>query len=77
MPIGSSMIDAIVLELVVERKREGLSMREIARRSGISSGGLCELERGDHSPTLKHLRAWAAALDYDIQLVSTPREENA
>lgn len=65
-------MDAIVSALVAERKRQGLSQREVARRSGISNGALCEIERGDHSPMLSNLRAWATALGCSLTLSSTP-----
>ena len=66
--------DAIVQALVAERKRQGLSQREVARRSGISTGAMCEIERGDHSPMLSNVRAWAAALGYTLTLSSPPEQ---
>lgn len=60
--------DWIVGELVAERRRQGLSQREVARRARISTGGMCEMERGDHSPTLRHLHAWMAALGLTIAI---------
>ena len=60
--------DSIIRELIARRNGAGLSLREVARRSGISVGGLCELEQGKHSPVLSNLQAWARVLGYDVVL---------
>lgn len=75
----STEIDAVVVALVARRVWLGLSQREVSRRSGLSVGGLCELERGDHSPTLRNLRAWAKALDCEpvLACVTSPGSSEA
>ena len=65
----SATRDALVRALVAERKRQGLSQREVGRRAGLSTGGFCEAERGDHSPMLSNLRAWAEALGFRLALM--------
>ncbi|WP_182377872.1 helix-turn-helix transcriptional regulator [Nocardioides sp. WS12] len=62
--------DPLIAALIEERRRQGISQRELGRRAGLSSGGLCEVERGDHSPTLRNLRLLAAALGFDVNLTT-------
>lgn len=50
-------------KLRLRRKVKGLSLQEIAVRSGISIGQLSQIERGLSSPSLKSLRQICAALD--------------
>jgi transcriptional regulator with XRE-family HTH domain len=49
--------------LRAERLAKGLSLRELAARTGVSNAYLSELERGRHEPSLSVLRAIASALD--------------
>jgi transcriptional regulator with XRE-family HTH domain len=49
--------------LRAERLARGLSLRELAARTGVSNAYLSELERGRHEPSLSILRAIASALD--------------
>ena len=49
--------------LRAQRLAEGLSLRELAARTGVSNAYLSELERGRHEPSLSVLRAIASALD--------------
>jgi predicted transcriptional regulator len=44
------------------RARVGLSLREVARRMGVSAPFLCDLEYGRRNWSSKHAEAWAAAL---------------
>lgn len=49
--------------LRAERLANGLSLRELSARTGVSNAYLSELERGLHEPSLSVLRAIATALD--------------
>jgi transcriptional regulator with XRE-family HTH domain len=49
--------------LRAERLAKGLSLRDLAARTGVSNAYLSELERGRHEPSLSILRAIAGALD--------------
>ena len=54
-----------------ERKRSGLSLREVARRSGIDKGALSRLERGqDVNPTYETLSRYVAAFGKKIKIVT-------
>lgn len=44
------------------RMKQGLSNRELARLSGVDSGGITRLERGENQPTPKTLLALAPVL---------------
>lgn len=49
--------------LRAERLARGLSLRDLAERTGVSNAYLSELERGRHEPSLSILRAIASALE--------------
>lgn len=49
--------------LRAERRAKGLSLRDLAARTGVSNAYLSELERGRHEPSLSILRAIASALE--------------
>jgi DNA-binding XRE family transcriptional regulator len=55
------------------RERSGLSLGEVARRSGIDKGALSRLERGqDVNPTYETLSRYAAAFGKKIKIVMQP-----
>lgn len=60
--------DSLVLTLTTERKRRGLSMREVAQEAGFSPSCVHSWEHGTRAPSLHNLRAWARTLDYDLTL---------
>ncbi len=45
------------------RQDRGLSLSELARRSGVGKGTLSELETGQRNPTLETLYALTTALE--------------
>jgi len=49
--------------LRARRSAMGMSLRELAARTGVSNAYLSELERGLHEPSLSVLRSIASALD--------------
>ena len=63
--------DAIVSTLTAERVKRGLSLRAVARASGVSVSCVHTWEHGVRAPSLHNLRAWAASLGYD--LILTPK----
>jgi transcriptional regulator with XRE-family HTH domain len=56
-------LEALGALLRAQRLAKGLSLRELATRTGVSNAYLSELERGRHEPSLSVLRAIASALD--------------
>lgn len=48
------------------REQLGLSLREVAARSGLSLNAISRIERGDHSPTVASLHLIAGALGVSI-----------
>lgn len=61
-------IDAAVSALTAERERRGLSLRAVARLSGVSPSCVHSWEHGTRDPSLANLRAWAGALGHALTL---------
>ncbi len=60
---------ALVESLRRERERQGLSLGDVAKRSGIDKAALSRLEAGQHlNPTWNTLSRYAAALGKEIAL---------
>lgn len=72
-PPGSETLEDPALSQLVggrlrqARKDAGLSLRALAKRSGLSIGFLSQVERGLSSTSLAALKELAAALDLDIR----------
>jgi transcriptional regulator with XRE-family HTH domain len=56
-------LEALGALLRAQRVSAAMSLRELAARTNVSNAYLSELERGLHEPSLRVLRAIAAALD--------------
>lgn len=54
------------------RQDGGLSLSELARRSGVGKGTLSELETGQRNPTLETLYALTTALEAPLSMVVGP-----
>jgi transcriptional regulator with XRE-family HTH domain len=65
---ASARSDLALLGALVRARRQavGLSLRELAARTGVSNAYLSQLERGRHEPSLSVLRAVADALDLPL-----------
>jgi transcriptional regulator with XRE-family HTH domain len=59
----------VVKILAQERKRRGLSMNQVAERSGLSQGMISLVEHDLRNPTLDTLLRIADALDLDLSVV--------
>lgn len=64
-PAGSvdDLSTAIAGNLLAARRKQGLSLRELAARSGVSKALLSRIERGDANPSLGTLWRLVAALE--------------
>jgi transcriptional regulator with XRE-family HTH domain len=64
-PLANATADADFLgrQLRLRRKVRGLSLQDVAEKSGVSIGQLSQIERGLSSPSLKSLGAVCRALD--------------
>ena len=70
---GAGAAGGIGNKLRLRRKVRGLSLREIAERSGLSIGLVSQIERGLTTPSLRSLKQICAALDMPIRwLFDTP-----
>ena len=56
------------------REKQGLSLREVAARSGLSINAISRIERGDNSPTVASLHLIAQALGVSITEFFTQAE---
>ena len=48
------------------RKKQGMSLRQLADLAGVSAGLLSQIERGSTDPSLSTIRKLAAAFDADV-----------
>ena len=61
--LSEPLEDGLGQKLRLRRKLKGLSLQEVALRSGVSLGQLSHVERGLSMPSLRSLRLICAALD--------------
>ena len=62
--------------LKVERNRQGLSLEDVARKTGIDHGSISKIENGRvRNPTWSTLRLFARALGCEIAISLDPVEE--
>lgn len=66
------VVSPLVEALIAERKRQGISQREVTRRLGTSSADVSLWERGLSRPRLDHLERWAAALGMTLTISRPP-----
>jgi transcriptional regulator with XRE-family HTH domain len=59
-------IDALGEFIRAQRRRANLSLRELASLTRLSNAYLSQLERGQHEPSVRVLRALSAALDVSV-----------
>jgi transcriptional regulator with XRE-family HTH domain len=63
---SSQNLEAIGSAIRKLRKERGLALRDLSRRSGLSTGFLSLVERGLSSPALTSLQAIAKALETNV-----------
>lgn len=61
--LSQSALQTLGALLRARRLAQGLSLRELSKRTSVSNAYLSELERGLHEPSLSVLLAVASALD--------------
>ena len=66
--LAESLALSVLRELVVARKKAGLSQSEVARRMGVPQSAIVRLESGAHSPTLTTLSRFAAAIGVRLEV---------
>ena len=64
-------LDALGRLLRSQRIAAGLTLRDLAERTGVSNAYLSQLERGMHEPSLSVLRAVSLALDVPLASLLT------
>ncbi len=62
-------VSPIVAQLRQARRDRGLTQEAVAARAGVVRPTIGTCERGEHSPTLPILEAWAGALGLELRLV--------
>jgi transcriptional regulator with XRE-family HTH domain len=65
-PAGASTVESLGEALARRRRELGLSLRELAPRSGLSPSFLSQVERGLADPSVSSLRKIAEALDLRV-----------
>lgn len=74
-PVDVANRRALMAQLIAQRKQANLSQRELARRMGIDSSGLCEFEwmsaAGINDPRLSTLQRYARALGIPYLVIPT------
>jgi predicted transcriptional regulator len=55
-------------QLILARRRAGLSQAEVAKRMGTTQSAVARLESGTGSPALRSLRRYAEAVGCQVQL---------
>jgi transcriptional regulator with XRE-family HTH domain len=61
--------DPVVAELAAGRRRQALTLAQVAERSGLPESMLSQWELGGASPPLDALHRWAAGLGMSLELV--------
>lgn len=69
-PESTGEVDPLIVQIVAARKRTGLSQKDAAARLGITSVGLCYIEKGAKNPSLPMLRAMASLYGTTFQIGS-------
>jgi transcriptional regulator with XRE-family HTH domain len=59
-----------------ERKRQLLTIEQLAEKAGITDNFLGKIERGEGTPSLKTIDSIACALDVTIDFLKSNREHN-
>jgi len=57
------------------RLAAGLTQAQLAKRTGLSQPAIARLEDPDHNPTLETLQRVAEALDADLLVTISPRQQ--
>lgn len=71
-PLVQASLEVIAEALRLERRRAGLTLSDVARRSGISKSTLSQLEAGTGNPSLETLWALCVALDIPFSRLMDP-----
>lgn len=64
--------DPIIELLKAERRRRGLTQRQLAAMAGTTQSTISHVERGDHGVHLSTARRWCATLGFDLVALSRP-----
>lgn len=78
--LAADYLEALTAESVGEglgtiRRECGLTGSKAGQKRGLSKGRLSQLESAASNPQLSTITEQAAALDYDVTIVFTPREK--
>ena len=71
---SSQNLEEIGFAIRKRRKERGLNLRDLSRRSGLSTGFLSLVERGLSSPALTSLQAIAKALETNVATFFKPED---
>ena len=72
---SEELVEKVVEALTQARLDQGISQRELSRKTGLSNGGIHHMEKGHVTPTLFFLATIAQALGIRIGPLITGAEE--
>ena len=61
--------------IVSERRKQKITQKELARRSGISQANICNIEKGERCPTIDTLKKIGDALGKRLVISFEDRED--
>lgn len=64
---GPSLYAGVGEQIMLARRRAGLTQRDLGERLGVSHVAVGDIERGKTKPNLDHLAAIAEALDVPLK----------
>jgi len=78
--LEAAYLSALTAESIGEglqalRAESGIKTPELLARRGLTKGRLSQLEHPDLNPQLSTITQQADALDYDVKIVFTPRDQ--
>ena len=61
--------------IITERKRQKITQKQLAQKTGISQANICNIEKGTSKPTIDSLKKIADALGKRLVVFFEDREE--
>ena len=62
----------IIQALIDERKKSGITQKQLSERTGIAQGDISKLENGNSNPTIKMLQRLASGMNMHLKVEFVP-----
>jgi ribosome-binding protein aMBF1 (putative translation factor) len=76
-PAATNVVQQAVTQLRAERERLGLSLADVAQRTGMTRENICRLESEERNVTLRTLQRYARGLGCNIVIGLEPAKGKA